>query len=192
MGTTYVELQEIPVLRVRADMKGKGPSSAFNLLESKLSTIKGRKFYGTFQPTPDGEEYYACVARINSDDPEKNATGDRGDPGGMVCSSQVSGVGEEPLQATRYLRGNGPYSRRGLRAPLDRVLPKPSRTPTLPACADSSSNRGGLSKPQGLGMQRPWKAFLRTCNKEHTPINSQNTKFKPRPLAPLKGPPRKL
>ncbi len=71
METIYVELQEIPVLRVRADMKGKGPSAAFNLLESKLPTIKGRKFYGTFQPTPDGEEYYACVAMIDSDDPEK-------------------------------------------------------------------------------------------------------------------------
>jgi len=71
METSYVELQEIPVLRVRADMKGKGPSAAFNLLESKLPTIKGRKFYGTFQPGPDGEEYYACVARVDSDDPEK-------------------------------------------------------------------------------------------------------------------------
>jgi hypothetical protein len=57
MENTYVELQEIPVLRVRADMKGKGPSAAFDLLESKLLSLKGRKFYGTFQPTPDGEEY---------------------------------------------------------------------------------------------------------------------------------------
>ncbi len=71
METFYVELQVIPVLRVKADMKGKGPSAAFNLLESKLPTLKGRKFYGTFQPTADGEEYYACVARIDSDDPEK-------------------------------------------------------------------------------------------------------------------------
>jgi len=71
METSYIEFQEMPVLRVRADMKGKGPSAAFNLLESKLPTIKGRKFYGTFQFTPDGEEYYACVVRIDADDPEK-------------------------------------------------------------------------------------------------------------------------
>jgi hypothetical protein len=58
-------------LRVKADMKRKGPSAAFNLLESKLPTIKGRKFYGTFRPTPGGEEYYACVVRVDSDDPEK-------------------------------------------------------------------------------------------------------------------------
>jgi hypothetical protein len=71
METTYVELQEIPVLCVKADVKGKGPSAAFDLLESKLPTLKGRKFYGTFQLKPDGEEYYACVAQIDSDDPKK-------------------------------------------------------------------------------------------------------------------------
>jgi tetrahydromethanopterin S-methyltransferase subunit B len=71
METKYVERQEMPVLRVKADMKGKGPSAAFNLLESKLPTLKGRKFYGTFQFTPEGEEYFACVVRIDSDDPVK-------------------------------------------------------------------------------------------------------------------------
>ena len=53
------------------DMKGKGPSAAFDLLESKLSSLKGRKFYGTFQPKPDGEEYYTCVVRIDSNNPGK-------------------------------------------------------------------------------------------------------------------------
>jgi hypothetical protein len=71
MEPDCVELQEMHVLRVRADMKGKGPSASFDLLESKLPTLKGRKFYGTFQFTPNGEEYYACVVRIDSDDPEK-------------------------------------------------------------------------------------------------------------------------
>jgi len=40
MESIYLELQEMPVLRVRADMKGKGPSAAFDLLESKLSTFE--------------------------------------------------------------------------------------------------------------------------------------------------------
>lgn len=71
MTDSYVELEELPVLRVRADMKGKGPSAAFDLLESKLPTLKGRRFYGSFQLTPDGEEYYACVRRIESDDPQR-------------------------------------------------------------------------------------------------------------------------
>jgi len=90
MEITYVELQEIPVLRVRADMKGKGPSAAFNLLESKLPTIKGRKFYGTFQPTPEGEEYCACVARIDSDDPEKLQLETGVIPGGWYARSKLT------------------------------------------------------------------------------------------------------
>lgn len=69
MKDTHVEVTEFQVLRVRADMKGQGPSAAFDELESKLPTLKGRKFYGTFRFTPDGEEYYACVARTGSDDP---------------------------------------------------------------------------------------------------------------------------
>ena len=89
METSHVELQEIPVLRVRADMKGKGPSAAFNLLESKLPTIKGRKFYGTFQPTPDGEEYYACVVRVDSDDPRKMQLETGTIPGGWYARSKL-------------------------------------------------------------------------------------------------------
>jgi hypothetical protein len=84
-----VELQAMPVLRVRADMKGKGPSAAFDLLESKLPTLKGRKFYGTFRPTPDGEEYHACVARIDSDDPEKMQLKTGMIPGGWYARGKL-------------------------------------------------------------------------------------------------------
>ncbi|TMH94457.1 hypothetical protein E6H37_07190 [Candidatus Bathyarchaeota archaeon] len=89
MESIYVELQEMPVLRFRADMKGKGPSAAFDLLESKLPTLKGRKFYGTFQPTPDGEEYYACVARIDSDDPLRMQLETGVIPGGWYARSKL-------------------------------------------------------------------------------------------------------
>ncbi len=89
MENTYVELQEMPILRVKADMKGKGPSAAFSLLESKLPTIKGRKFYGTFQFTPDGEEYYASVVRIDSDDPEKMQLETGVIPGGWYARGKL-------------------------------------------------------------------------------------------------------
>ena len=89
METSYVELQGIPVLRVKADMKGKGPSAAFSLLESKLPTLKGRKFYGTFQFTPDGEDYYACVVRIDTDDPEKMQLETGKIPGGWYARSKL-------------------------------------------------------------------------------------------------------
>jgi hypothetical protein len=89
MESAYVELQEIPVLRLKADMKGKGPSAAFNLLESKLPTLKGRKFYGTFQFTPDGEEYYACVVRVDSDDPGKMQLETGTIPGGLYVRRKL-------------------------------------------------------------------------------------------------------
>ena len=89
METSYVELQGIPVLRVKADMKGKGPKVAFDLLESKLPTIKGRKFYGTFQFTPEGEEYYACVVRIDTDDPEMMQLETGLIPGGWYARSKL-------------------------------------------------------------------------------------------------------
>lgn len=67
---SYVERPEVEVLRVLADMKGKGPPEAMQRLESKLPSLKGRKFYGTFRLLPDGEEYFACVEKRSEDDPQ--------------------------------------------------------------------------------------------------------------------------
>jgi hypothetical protein len=89
MPDTYVELNEIPVMRVRADMKGKGPPAAFDLLESKLPTLKGRKFYGTFRETPDGEEYFACVAQIETDDPRAMQLETGVIPGGLYARRKI-------------------------------------------------------------------------------------------------------
>ena len=89
MSDTFVELQEFPVIRVKADMKGAGPSAAFSVLESKLPTLKGRKFYGTFEDTTQGEEYYACVAMIDTDDPEKMQLGTAVIPGGNYARRKV-------------------------------------------------------------------------------------------------------
>ena len=66
---SYVERSEIEVLRVRADMKGKGPSEAFRQLEARLSTLRGRHFYGSIRILPDGVEYFACVERVAGEDP---------------------------------------------------------------------------------------------------------------------------
>jgi hypothetical protein len=87
-----VELQDIPVMRVKANMKGSGPSEAFTKLESKLSSLKGRKFYGTFRNLLDGqEEYYACVEQVGSDDPEKMQL-ERGlIPGGKYARRKLVG-----------------------------------------------------------------------------------------------------
>jgi hypothetical protein len=50
-------------------MKGTGPKAAFAALESKLPTLKGRRFFGTIRMLDDGEEYYACVEKLPAEDP---------------------------------------------------------------------------------------------------------------------------
>lgn len=89
MSVTYVQLAETPVLRVRADMAGKGPKAAFDLLESRLGTLKGRKFYGSFRVTPTGEEYFACVARADTDEPEKLGLESGTIPGGWYARRKL-------------------------------------------------------------------------------------------------------
>jgi len=89
---TIVELQDTPVMRIRADMKGKGPSAAFEQLESRLPTLKGRRFYGAFRKLADGEEeYYACVEQIESDDPVKMRLETGTIPGGKYASRKIVG-----------------------------------------------------------------------------------------------------
>jgi hypothetical protein len=70
-------------------MSGGGPFPAFALLESKLPAQKGRKFYGAFPSTPDGEEYNACVARIESDDPGGMQLPTGAIPGGRYASRKL-------------------------------------------------------------------------------------------------------
>jgi hypothetical protein len=61
-----------PVTCVKADMTGAGPAKAFDFLESKLPTPRGRKFCGINRVNSDGtEDYYSLVARIDTDDPLK-------------------------------------------------------------------------------------------------------------------------
>ena len=90
MSENYVELQDILVMRVKADMKGKGPAEAFDILESKLPTLKGRKFYGCFHETPEGEEYYACVARVEGDNPDSMQLDTGIIPGGKYVRRKIS------------------------------------------------------------------------------------------------------
>jgi hypothetical protein len=62
-----VTLAELPVMYVESPNGLAGAKTAFDRLESKFPTLRGRKFYGTFLP-PDGP-YRACVAIEPGDDP---------------------------------------------------------------------------------------------------------------------------
>ncbi|MGI0130313.1 MAG: GyrI-like domain-containing protein [Thermoplasmata archaeon] len=87
---SYVERDEVEVLRVQADMNGKGPAEAMQKLEAKLRSLKGRKFYGTFRLLDDGEEYFACVERIQGDDPASMGLDVGKIPGGLYARRKVS------------------------------------------------------------------------------------------------------
>jgi hypothetical protein len=89
MIDSYVERPEIQVLRVLADMKGGGPAEAMQKLESRLPSIKGRRFYGAFRVLPEGEEYYACVERVASDDPVAMRLDEGRIPGGLYIRRKV-------------------------------------------------------------------------------------------------------
>jgi hypothetical protein len=89
MTDPIVQLEEVPVLRLKADFQGKGPAAAFSLLETKLPSLKGRRFYGTFRFTSSGPEYYACVGRLESDDPEKMGLESSSIPGGSYARRKL-------------------------------------------------------------------------------------------------------
>jgi len=113
---SVVELRDIPVMRVRADMKGKGPAHAFEVLESKLPSLKGRKFYGAFRMLAGGEEeYYACVERIGSDDPKKMQLETGTIPGGKYGRRKIEGweeivrAGRLPAVFRKFVESLEPY-----------------------------------------------------------------------------------
>lgn len=58
------KLQEILVTYVIAENGVEGAKSAFNRLEANLTSLKGRKFYGTLL----NDEYRACMAITNPEE----------------------------------------------------------------------------------------------------------------------------
>lgn len=62
-------LEPIAVMCVRAEGGLKRIPSAWSTLHSKLSSLTGRKFYGTFDHAD--ESYRACVAMQPGDSPEQ-------------------------------------------------------------------------------------------------------------------------
>ncbi|MGA7923790.1 MAG: hypothetical protein WCA77_07430 [Thermoplasmata archaeon] len=71
-------------------MNGSGPAGAMKLLESKLPSLKGRRFYGAFRLLNDGEEYFACVERMAGDDPTKMGLDVGVIPGGLYVRRKLN------------------------------------------------------------------------------------------------------
>lgn len=114
---SVIEMGDIPVMRVRADMKGKGPPAAFELLESKLPSLKRRRFYGTFRKLMNGEEeYYACVEMIDGDNPQLMQLEPGLVPGGKYARRNLTGwekivrEGRLPAVFQDLASSNEPYT----------------------------------------------------------------------------------
>ncbi|MBI5614019.1 hypothetical protein HY947_03785 [Candidatus Gottesmanbacteria bacterium] len=56
-------LSPVNIFYIQSSKGLAGAVNTFNILESKLTTLKGRKFYGVVYGKPPNETYWACVAK---------------------------------------------------------------------------------------------------------------------------------
>jgi len=61
-----VTIDDIEVMGVVAEGGPPGAPAAFETLDARIGSPRGRRFYGTY----DGREYRACVAIQEGDDPQ--------------------------------------------------------------------------------------------------------------------------
>ena len=80
-----VTLDEKKVMYVSAQDTQDGPNQAFEELESHFSSLRGRKFYGTFQ----NGEYRACVEIIPEDNPSELGLDTGMIPGGKYVQEKL-------------------------------------------------------------------------------------------------------
>ncbi|BAZ04308.1 hypothetical protein [Calothrix sp. NIES-3974] len=85
-------LEAIKVVFVESANGPEGAGEAFKKLESRLSSLKGRKFYGTFQ-YPNGP-YRACLALEADDDPDLLGLETWMIPGGKYAREKIENWSE--------------------------------------------------------------------------------------------------
>lgn len=88
MAFAHVTLPDIQVMYVESSTGFAGGPKAFDTLEAPFPSLKGRKFYGTFQP-PAGP-YRACVAIEPTDDVAALGFPTWTIPGGNYSRSRVA------------------------------------------------------------------------------------------------------
>lgn len=88
MAPAQVTLPDIEVMYVESAAGLAGAAKAFETLEAPFPSLKGRKFYGTFQP-PAGP-YRACVAIEPGDDVTALGLPTWTIPGGTYARAKVA------------------------------------------------------------------------------------------------------
>ena len=81
-------LEPVHVIFVKAVGGTKGAPQAFDTLESKLPSRKGRKFYATYDPLT--KEYRACVETIPGEDAKSLGLETGTIPGGKYVKRKVA------------------------------------------------------------------------------------------------------
>lgn len=80
------DFPEIKVMYVKSEKGVRGAVAAFDALEAKLMTLKGRKFYGVAWSSG---EYWACVALIPDDQPQGLGLEVGTIPGGKYAQKRI-------------------------------------------------------------------------------------------------------
>ena len=86
MARAEVTLDPVRVMWVKAEGGLSGVGEAWSTLESKLPSLKGRKFYGTYH----NNVYRACVAIIDEKEAETFALPTWTIPGGKYVREKVT------------------------------------------------------------------------------------------------------
>lgn len=80
-------IKDIEVMFVESPNGPAGSGEAFNKLESRLASLKGRKFYATFQYSTG--QYRACVATEVPNEPEQLGLEKWCIPGGLYAQEKL-------------------------------------------------------------------------------------------------------
>ena len=80
-------VKDIPVMFVESPNGPAGSGEAFTKLKSSLASLKGRKFYATFQYSTG--EYRACVVIAEADDPKQLGLETWSIPGGKYAQQKL-------------------------------------------------------------------------------------------------------
>jgi hypothetical protein len=88
-----VKRNDTPVMFVAAEADPRvvadAAQRAFGELESRLGALRGRRFFGVFNPT--SSEYLACVQTTNGDEPSTLGLSEAVIPGGAYLRATLTG-----------------------------------------------------------------------------------------------------
>jgi hypothetical protein len=128
-----VERPDVPVMFVRAADAQPSITHAWTELEEVVGSLRGRKFYGLFDPV--GSEYRACVGLQSSDDPDALGL-ERGTlTGGRYVRERLRG---EPPAV--YALIAPAFQKLAQRADCDRQRPSPESTAAMTSSTSSSQS----------------------------------------------------